>query len=241
MEDSGHLEFASMFDTLHALLEPQTGRGAAADPKCERNFVDSERKTPALLRELGQIQGSLLTAWALGLSLGSTVAKRGHLLKHTLRCVLRFAALLHLIPNSAVHAKNKNISVSACMLHLLKTLLSFLPWDTTGSDGLNCLGLVVELSKQLVCMLLSPGPESYQSGYGQVSSQSLSTALLILQLTSDSLNYTYSLQQRTVWTSSQQDSLQPSDIYHVPLLQDKEEKPCFVHQALPVPQRPSSR
>ncbi|XP_029921144.1 ciliogenesis and planar polarity effector 1 isoform X2 [Myripristis murdjan] len=241
MEDSGHLEFASMFDTLHALLEPQTGRGAAADPKCERNFVDSGRKTPGLLRELGQIQGSLLRAWALGLSLGSTVAKRGHLLKHTLHCVLRFAALLHLIPNSAVHAKNKNISVSACLLHLLKTLLSFLPWDATGSDGLNCLGLVVELSKQMVCMLLSPGPESYQSGYGQVSSQSLSTALLILQLTSDSLNHTYSLQQRTVWTSSQQDSLQPSDIYHVPLLQDKEEKPCFVHQALPVPQRPSSR
>uniref|UniRef100_UPI003AAFEDE3 ciliogenesis and planar polarity effector 1 n=1 Tax=Centroberyx gerrardi TaxID=166262 RepID=UPI003AAFEDE3 len=250
VEDGGRLEFASMFDTLHAPLDSQIGPGPIPYLDHEKNFVDSERKTPLLLRELGQIQGSLLTAWALGLSLGSTVEHRGRLLKYTLHCVVRLAALLHLIPSSMVHTGKKNISVSSCFLHLLKALLSFLPWDATHSNGPGCLELVVELSKRLVRLLLSPLPESYQTGHSscQLSSQSLSTALLILQQASDSLDHTYSLQQRTVWASAQLEALSqlpqlwPSDIYYVPLLQDeKEEKPSSLPQALPVPQRASSR
>ncbi|KAM3874280.1 ciliogenesis and planar polarity effector 1 [Diretmus argenteus] len=249
VEDSGHLEFASMFDTLHARLDTQTGPAPVTDPH-EKTHVDSERKTPTLLRELGRIQGSLLKAWALGVSLGSTVEQRERLLKYTLHCVVRFAALLRLIPSSRVDTVKKNSSFSSRLLHLLKALLSFLPWDATHTAGPGCLGLVIELSKRLVHLLLSPHPESYQTDHSncQLSSQSLSTALLILQLASDSLDHTYSLQQRTVWASTQQESLSqpphlsPTDVYYVPLLQhEKKGKPIFAHQALSVPQRPSSR
>ncbi|XP_051268723.1 ciliogenesis and planar polarity effector 1 isoform X1 [Dicentrarchus labrax] len=245
MEDGGRLEFASMFDTLHA-LDTQTDTGLITSPDCETDYVEKGRKTPLLHRELGKIQSKLLTAWAFGMSLGNAVENRTCLLKHTLYCVVRFAALLHLMPSSPVHTGKKNTSVSTCLLHLLKALLSFLPWDSAHSDGPSCLGLVVELSKRLIYLMLTPDPESHQTGHCMLSSHSLSTVLLILQQVSDSLDHTYSMQQRHVWSSAEKESqppqLWPSGVHHVPLLQDeKEEKSSFVQQAQPVPQRPSSR
>ncbi|XP_029300430.1 LOW QUALITY PROTEIN: ciliogenesis and planar polarity effector 1 [Cottoperca gobio] len=241
VEDGGRLEFASMFDTLHA-LDTQTDAGLITSPDFEKDFVETERKTPLLRRELGKIQTKLLTAWAFGMSLGNAVENRTRLLKHALYCVVRFAALLHLIPHSAVHTGKKNSSVSTCLLHLLKALLSFLPWDSTHSHGPCCLGLVVELSKRLIRLLLTPHPD------GQLTSHSLSSVLHILELVSDSLDHTYSLEQRTIWSSAEKESLSqpaqlwPSDVHYVPLLQDdKEEKSSYVHHAQAVPRRPSSR
>ncbi|XP_023135531.2 ciliogenesis and planar polarity effector 1 isoform X2 [Amphiprion ocellaris] len=240
LEDGGRLEFASMFDTLHA-LDTHTD----TSPDHEKDFGETDRKTP-LLRKLGKIQRRLLTAWAFGLSLGNAVEHRTRLLRHTLCCVVRFAALLLLTPSSVVQTGEKSTSV--CLTHLIKALLSFLPWDSPPSDGPCCLGLMVEFSKQIVHLLLSPHPDPYQTSQCHVSSQSLSRVMLILQLVSDSLDQTYSLQQKTVWSSgekenpSQPPQLWPSDVYYVPLLQDeKEEKSSFVQQARPVPQRPSSR
>lgn len=232
-----------MFDTLHA-LDTQTDSGLVTGTDYETDFAETERRTPLVQRELGKIQSKLLTAWAFGMSLGSTVENRSRLLKHTLYCVLRFAALLHLIPSSVGHTGTKSTSVSTRLLHLLKALLSFLPWDCAYSDGPRCLQLVVELSKRLIRLLLTPHSETHQTGHCQISSQGLSTVLLVLQQVSDSLDHTYSLKQRTVWSSAEKKPLQlwPSDVHQVPLLQDeKEEKSSLVHQAQPVPQRPSSR
>ncbi|XP_034751796.1 ciliogenesis and planar polarity effector 1 isoform X2 [Etheostoma cragini] len=247
VEDGGRLEFASMFDTLHA-LDTQTDTGLVTNPEYDKVFVETERKTPFLHSELGKVQTKLLTAWAFGMSLGKALENRTRLLKHTLYCVVRFAALLHLIPHSEVHTGTKKTSVPTCLLQLLKALLSFLPWDSSCSDGPCCLGLVVELSKRLIRLLLTPHPESQQNGHCQLSSRSLSTVLLILELFSDSLDHTYIMHQKTVWSSAEKESLsqpqklRPSDAYYVPLLQDeKEENSSFVHQAQPVPQRPSSR
>ncbi|KAM4634088.1 ciliogenesis and planar polarity effector 1 [Polymixia lowei] len=252
VEEGGRLEFASMFDTLHALSDTQIRPSTLPDPEPEQysDSVDSERKTSTLLRELGHIQRGLLTAWALGVSLGGALEHREHLLKCTLRCVVRFAALLRLVPNSTAHARRKNTSASSSLLRLLGALLDFLPWDATRSGGPGCLGLVVELSQRLVRLLLSPSPDSYQIGHSdcQLSSQSLATVLLILQQASDCLDHAYSLQQRTVWAPTLPDSnslppqLRSADVFCVPLLQEeKEGKPGLVRQALPVPQRPSSR
>ncbi|XP_054468861.1 ciliogenesis and planar polarity effector 1 [Anoplopoma fimbria] len=246
MEDGGRLEFASMFDTLHA-LDTQTDTGLVTIPDYENDSGETERKTPVIQRKLGKIQTKLLTAWALGMSFGNAVENRTRLLKHTLYCVVRFAALLHLMP-SPVNTGRKNILVSTRLLHLLKALLSFLPWDSTHSDGPSCLGLVVELSKRLIRLQLTPRPESHQTGHCQLSSHSLSSVLSILQLVSDSLDTTYSLQQRAVWSSAEKESLSqppqlwPTDAHYVSLLQDEKKENSHVeHQARPVPQRPSSR
>nr|XP_040053253.1 ciliogenesis and planar polarity effector 1 isoform X3 [Gasterosteus aculeatus aculeatus] len=246
VEDGGRLEFASMFDTLHA-LDTQTDTARVTSPDYEKDSGQTERKTPVIHRELGKIQTKLLTAWAFGMSLGNGVDSRTLLLRHALHCAVRLAALLHLIPVS-VNSERKSVPGSTRVLQLLKALLSFLPWDSTHTDGPSCLGLVVELSKRLTRLLLTPPPESHHTGHCQLSSHSLSSVLLVLQLVSDSLDNTYSLQQRTVWSSAEKESLPrpprrwPSDSHHVPLLQTgKEEESCFVHQARPVPQRPSSR
>ncbi|XP_071321560.1 ciliogenesis and planar polarity effector 1 [Trachinotus anak] len=245
VEDGGRLEFASMFDTIHA-QDTHTDTGLVTGPDYENDF-ETERKTSLLHREFRKIQSKLLTAWAFSMSLGNAVEHRARLLKHTLYCVVRFAALLHLIPSSMVHTGKKNTPVFACLLHFIKALLSFLPWDSTHSDGPCCLGLVVEFSKRLVRLLLTPHPESYQSGHCQLSSQNLSASLHILQLVSDCLDHTYSLQLRTVWYSAEKESLSqppqlwPSDVHYVPLLQEEKEKTLSsLHQA-PFPQRPSSR
>ncbi|XP_051794635.1 ciliogenesis and planar polarity effector 1 isoform X2 [Acanthochromis polyacanthus] len=240
LQDGGRLEFASMFDTLHA-LDTHTD----SSPDHEKDFAEADRKAP-LLRKLGKIQSRLLTAWAFGLSLGNAVEHRTRLLRHTLCCVVRFAALLHLMPSLMVQTGEKSTSV--CLTHLIKALLSFLPWDRTPSDGPCCLGLMVEFSKRIVRLLLTPHPDPYQTSQCDVSSQSLSQVMLILQLVSHSLDQTYSLQQKTVWSSGEKESssqppqLWPSDVYYVPLLQDETEgKSSSVQQARPVPQRPSSR
>lgn len=240
LEDAGHLEFASMFDTIHA-LDSQTNTGVVTSPDSEKDSLETERRNPVRHRELGKIQSKLLTAWAFGMSLGHTVENRALLLKHTLRCVAHFAALLCLIPG---RTGKKDTPVPTRILHLLKALLSFLPWDGIHSDGRCCLGLMVDLSRRLIRLLLAPHPEAHQTGHWQLSSHSLSTVLLVLQQVSDSFDHTYSLQHRSIWSSagSQPSQLWPSDAHHVPLLQDeKEEKSSSVGQAQPVPQRPSSR
>uniref|UniRef100_H3CUI4 Ciliogenesis and planar polarity effector 1 n=1 Tax=Tetraodon nigroviridis TaxID=99883 RepID=H3CUI4_TETNG len=232
LEDGGRLEFASMFDTVHA-------------QDFEKECISTERKTPGLHRKLGKIQSKLLTAWAFAMSLGTAVENRTLLLKHNLCCMLRFAALLQLIPSSVVHAGKKKISVHVCLLRLLRALLAFLPWDGIHAGGPQCLGLVVSFTQQLVRLLLTPTPTSQQAGQCPLSSRALSTVLLILQQVSDALDHAYSLQRRTVWVSAGKDPqphLCPSDIYHVPQLQDSEdEKSSFTHRTQPLPQRPSSR
>ena len=231
-----------MFDTLHA-VDTQTDTGLATSPDFEKEFVKTQRRTPGLRRELGQIQRKLLRAWAFGLSVGDTVEHR-LLLKHALRCVVRLAALLLLIPSSKARMGKKTTSAPNSLQHLLRALLSFLPWDGLHSGRPRCLGLVVDFSERLIRLLLTPQPESLRTGCCQLSAHSLSTVLLVLQQVSDSLDHTYSLQRRRVWSSAENDSqllqLWASDVHHVPLLQD-EEKSSFTHQAHPVPQRPSSR
>ncbi|MED6246047.1 hypothetical protein ATANTOWER_012112, partial [Ataeniobius toweri] len=176
--DGGRLEFASMFDTLHAM-------DSHSEFVVDTNHKSgqTEKKNPLYL-ELGKIQRKLLTAWAFA------------------------------IPSS---------------------------------DGQHCLGLMVEFSEWIVRLLLTPQPDIHLTGHCLVSSQSLSRILQILRLVSDSLDCTYSLEQKTDWSSeeefsSSQPHLWPSDVHHVPLLQDvNKDRSSFEHQALPFPQRPSSR
>lgn len=223
-----------MFDTLHALSDTLADLDPSSHPDPDASSADSERSPPALPPELRGIHGSLLTAWALGVSLGGVMEQRERLLKYTVRCAVRFAALLRLISIPSSHTgkrKNSTIPFSSRLLHLLRTLLSFLPWGAPHTGGRSCLGLVVELTQQLVGLLLSSPPDLSQTGQAssEPSSQTLSTALLLLQLTSHSMDHTYSLQQKCAHT----------DVYCVLFLQEEGRGPS--QQDLPLPQWPSSR
>ncbi|XP_061731707.1 ciliogenesis and planar polarity effector 1 isoform X1 [Nerophis ophidion] len=227
--DGGRLEFASMFDTVHA-PDSEADSKHTASSDAEEDFQESVHH---LHHELLKIQNGLLTAWALCMSLGAALENRAHLLKYAIYRLAQLAAFLHLIPSSDVRSGKG----SSWLLQLLKTILSFLPWDHSG--GPQALGLVVELSRQLVHLLLGP-----QSEFCPASRlESLCRAVLILNLVSDSLDRAYSLQQRSVWASAEKDpQIASSDVYHVPLLQEGKEKERGVaRQGLPVPHRPSSR
>ncbi|XP_014824963.1 PREDICTED: uncharacterized protein C5orf42 homolog isoform X3 [Poecilia mexicana] len=234
-QEGGRLEFASMFDTLHA-VDTHSEFGV------DSNHKRQPEKKNRLHSELGKIQRKLLTAWAFAMSIGDAVEHRVALLKHTLCCVVWFAALLHFLP-----PREKDSSFFGRLLHLVKALLSFLHWDGSSSGGQHCLGLMVEFSERIVRLLLTPQPDIRLTGHSHVSSQSLSRMMQILRLISDSLDHTYSLEQKTFWSSeeefvSSQPHLWCSDVHHVPLLQDvNADASAFEHRALPVPQRPSSR
>ncbi|XP_038152752.1 ciliogenesis and planar polarity effector 1 isoform X1 [Cyprinodon tularosa] len=235
VQEGGRLEFASMFDTLHAM---DTYSESVVDTNSKKR--QTEKKNP-LYSEMGKIQRKLLTAWAFAMSLGDEVEHRVHLLKRTLYCVVWFAALLHLAPIRA-----RDTPVSTRLLHLIKALLSFLSWDSLSSDGQHCLGLMVGFTERIVSLLFTPQPEGHLTENYLLSSQSLSRIIQIMHLVSDSLDCTYSLEQKTYWSPEEFSSSQPylwsSDVYHVPLLQAvNKDTPAFKHQPIPVPRQPSSR
>ena len=241
-----------MFDTLHAL--PDTLVDPHPDPNPDSESADSDRKAPPVMSELRRAQDSLLMAWALGLSLGGALEGRERLLRYAVHCAVRFAAVLRLTTHPGAYARKKkkkkkkkkeSPSFSSLLLRLLRTLLSFLPWDGLGAGGRSCLGLVVELNQQLVSLLLSPppGPRLIGRADGGPTSQSLSTAVLMLQLVSRSLDHTYSLQQESSHLQGAPGQPPwPTDAHRVPLLQEEElGMPKHIQEALPIPQRPSSR
>ncbi|XP_059395372.1 ciliogenesis and planar polarity effector 1 [Carassius carassius] len=123
-EDGGQLEFASMFDTLHA----------------------PEPSSSGLQGDLDRVHRSLTRAWALGVSLGGSVQQRERLLRYTVLCVARLVSLLQV-------RKSRSTWVTHA-LHTLETLLSFLPWDAERTAGRGCLGITVELTRCFVDMFL---------------------------------------------------------------------------------------
>jgi hypothetical protein len=256
-EDGGVLEFASMFDTLHARPRPHSTGSfeGPADPQDDPPATwdsfsatcEKEKKTSWSMRTLGGVKVHLLTAWALGLSLGGASEEHQYLLTHTVRLVLRLAALLHY---TASTTSSTGVCGSSRVSQLFSAFLVFLSWDAFHPGGQSRLASVVELTHKLAHLLLSPLPDAWPKGRSgsQFSSQSISSALRVVRQGADSLDHAYTLQQRQVWASAPQGSgkdrpteLWSSDVYRVPLLQDLNEGGTEFSQSLPVPQRPSSR
>uniref|UniRef100_W5N4R7 Ciliosis and planar polarity effector complex subunit 1 n=1 Tax=Lepisosteus oculatus TaxID=7918 RepID=W5N4R7_LEPOC len=215
VEDGGRLEFASMFDTVHARPEPAPALPGAAG---------------ASTVHLEPIQRNLLTVWTLGVSLGR-VAEKEQLLKCAVRCFVRFASLLQLggcpLPAAPADAVDRELWKALRrepwvfrVLRLLRAFLALLPWD---APHVRCLGLAVELTKQTARLLLAPQ---------RVSAQSLSGALLVLRLASRSVDATYQPQRRAPVHS---------DSFCTPLLQEQEHSHKWTSGAVRVRKLPSDR
>lgn len=212
MEEGGRLEFASMFDTLHA--------------RSQAELEDSDQDSSALLEELTRAQRSLLTAWALGVSLGGTLDHRDHLLKYTISCAVRLARLLWIADPLIRPYKQDSV------LEFLRSLLSFLPWDSTHRGGPSCLGVILDLTKHFVNLFL---PSSLQS---LCSSQNFKAALFVLREASRIVDQTYNRPQETLRHAKDDTCL--SDIFSIPLLQDDVEAEAVTSQ-ISVLNRPSVR
>ncbi|XP_072309627.1 ciliogenesis and planar polarity effector 1 [Eucyclogobius newberryi] len=237
VKEGGRLEFASMFDTLHAM---NTHYEQFLDSDSEQRSTVGKKMAHY---DLEKMESKLLTAWAFCVSLGSFIESKSFLLKHATKCTVRFAALLQLMSNSMVHSENEAIY----MLDFLKKLLHFTPWERANSERPQFVGIMVELCKSLVQLVLTPYTDSYLSRNCEISSHNLTTALQILQMFSRSLDQTYTLQQRSVWSSVGKESSQPLqlwslDIHSVPLLQaETKEETNLKHSTLPGLVQPSRR
>ncbi|KTG33400.1 hypothetical protein cypCar_00033483, partial [Cyprinus carpio] len=194
-EDGGKLEFASMFDTLHA-----------------RSQTHPEPSSSGLQGDLDRVHRSLTRAWALGVSLGGSVQQRERLLKYTVLCVARLVNLLRV--RASADRKSRSTWVTHA-LHTLGTLLSFLPWDAERTAGRGCLGITVELTRCFVDMFVP-----LSSADLTLSSQNFSAALVVLQRASQCVDQTYSLPPRAVHHGKDGQLTYSSDMFSVPLLQD---------------------
>lgn len=192
MEDGGKLEFASMFDTLHA--------------QSQADSEESDRDSSVLLEELSRAKRSLLTAWALGLSLPGAMNQRERMLKYTVTCAVRLARLLK-IADPLIQPYKQDI-----VFEFLRSLLSFLSWDSSHKGGTSCIGVILDLARSFVNLFL---PSSLHAA---CSSQNFTAALFVLRETSKILDHTYDLPQKTVRQAK--DESCPLDIFSIPLLQD---------------------
>ncbi|XP_016100575.1 uncharacterized protein C5orf42 homolog [Sinocyclocheilus grahami] len=191
-EDGGKLEFASMFDTLHAQTQSHP-----------------EPASSGLQEDLDRVHRSLTRAWALGVSLGGSVQQRERLLRYTGLCVSRLVNLLRV--RDSAGRKSRSAWVTHA-LHTLGTLLSFLPWDAERTAGRGCLGITVELTRCFVDMFLP-----LSSSDLTLSSQNFSAALVVLRRASQSVDRTYSLPPRAVHHGELTYS---SDMFSAPMLQN---------------------
>ncbi|XP_051542049.1 ciliogenesis and planar polarity effector 1 isoform X2 [Myxocyprinus asiaticus] len=196
MEDGGKLEFASMFDTLHA-----------------QTHTDGSNSTASGLQEdLDRVHRNLMRAWALGVSMGGAMKQRERLLKYTIICIVRFT-ILHRV-SDCTGRKNRASWVTQTF-HIFRTLLSFLPWDATHTGADSCLKVTVELTRRFVDLFLSRSQSDLA-----LSSQNFNAALLILQEASRSLNQTYSLPSKALHFGEDGQLSYSSDMFSVPLLQE---------------------
>lgn len=217
-----------MFDTLHA--RPDSLLDDLSDPE---EAQDGEGGSRTLLGELEEVQRSLLTAWALGVSMGGGAEGRGRLMRSAVRCAVRLSRLLQLAPPRSLQRGEKPPAAGLSRAWpLLKNLYSLLPWDAQRGGGRSCLGVAVELTRRIVELILSPLADSLKHRPPGLLSQTLSSALLFLRTASRSLDLAYSLHKGAP-------SL-PSDVFAVPFLKDGSEN-GLSQSALLTGQRPSSR
>lgn len=216
-EDGGSLEFASMFDTLHA--QPDLLQG-------------SRRPSQAFLplhAELDGAQHFLLTAWALAVSLGGRVEQRPRLLRYAVRCSSRLAQLLRLGDGLAKKKKAAKRTWVSRVLHLFQALLSFLPWDGPCVSGGSGVAALVELSRSFAELLLSSGPDL------TISSHSLAAAAGLLQFATRCMDDAYSPPPRTLPQHTHS-----SDVYRTLMLQEQSTT-VDPESVQACPQKPSAR
>ncbi|XP_059500959.1 ciliogenesis and planar polarity effector 1 [Stegostoma tigrinum] len=171
--EQGHLEFASMFDTLHA-------KQAGQEDHLEAKFR--------------QMQNNLLAAWSMLVSV-KEIEGSDQLLQYTVQALLQFACLLPFapatLPSSSLKGRNKLVKKVLKKspgiyrtFQLLQYCLTVLCWDWVHKQSLPH---AVRLTADIVKLMLS-------QKLGSTSiSHSLLGSLMVLKLTSIHLDAVYSV------------------------------------------------
>ncbi|XP_054439973.1 ciliogenesis and planar polarity effector 1 [Pteronotus mesoamericanus] len=190
----GRLEFASMFDTLHA----------------KDNTEESDRT----VTELHSVQKNLLAAWTIGIS--KNVSEKHLMLNYTVVCITHFLYILQFIecPFPKLNLfSSKNPRQNAwvlCIFQLFHQCLSVQPWDLRSRQAVAPL---VKLTSSTVKLLLTLPRQ------GLLSSERLLACFHLLRMVADNLNGTYNLQPEATSASPDGSRRANQDSLVVPIFQ----------------------
>uniref|UniRef100_H3AN04 Ciliosis and planar polarity effector complex subunit 1 n=1 Tax=Latimeria chalumnae TaxID=7897 RepID=H3AN04_LATCH len=203
MMDQCRLEFASMFDTIHAKEDPD--------------------EADDFSKEFKQIQKILLTAWSTGILL-KDVEEKEKLLNYTVRCIVRFAHLLQFIkcplPMFVENLSDKTLkklvkkdSWIYRVLHLFHQCLTVLFWDTAHKQSLT---RIVKLTSEITKLIFLQQKD-------QLFSQTLLGCFYILNQTAHYLNIIYAPHCELFPVSPSSCEAITLDSFNIPLFQPVED------------------
>ncbi|KAI5134315.1 Ciliogenesis And Planar Polarity Effector 1 [Manis pentadactyla] len=190
----GKLEFASMFDTIHA--------------------KDNTEETDRTITELDYVQKNLLAAWTIGIS--KKVTERSSMLNYTVVCITHFFYILQFIKCPfpkldpfLIKSPRYNTWV-LCIFQLFHQCLSIQYWDMGYKQDM---GHLVKLTSNTIKLLLT------QQQQGQLFSEKLLACFHLLRMVADNLNDIYNLQPEVISASVDGSRTANQDSLVIPIFQ----------------------
>ncbi|XP_009447538.1 ciliogenesis and planar polarity effector 1 isoform X5 [Pan troglodytes] len=190
----GRLEFASMFDTIHA--------------------KDDSEETDRTITELHSIQKSLLAAWTIGIS--KTVTEKNLMLNYIVVCITHFFYILQFIKcpfpklDLVLSKSSRHNAWILCIFQLFHQCLSIHYWDIRYKQDV---GHLIKLTSNTIKLLLT------QQQKGQLFSEKLLACFYLLKMVADNLNGVYILQPEVISASADGSKITAQDSLVVPIFQ----------------------
>ncbi|KFV88899.1 Uncharacterized protein C5orf42, partial [Fulmarus glacialis] len=188
--DQGHLEFASMFDTIHA--------------------KDNTEEKDKLSVELYSIQKNLLAAWQIGIS--KNMEEKEALLNYTVNCIIHFFNILQFVKcsllnqDASLNKSVKNPHWMHCVLKYFQQCLTVLYWHSRAS----LTGHVAKLTLQTLKLMLI-------QQHDQLFSKNLLACFCLLKMVSHALSSVCILEHENFFASPHGNSLVELDSLTVPI------------------------
>ncbi|XP_063475629.1 ciliogenesis and planar polarity effector 1 isoform X6 [Symphalangus syndactylus] len=190
----GRLEFASMFDTIHA--------------------KDDSEETDRTITELHSIQKNLLAAWTIGIS--KTVTEKNLMLNYIVACITHFFYILQFIKcpfpkiDLFLSKSSRHNAWILCIFQLFHQCLSIHYWDIRYKQDV---GHLIKLTSNTIKLLLT------QQQKGQLFSEKLLACFYLLKMVADNLNGVYILQPEVISASADGSKITAQDSLVVPIFQ----------------------
>ncbi|XP_077619603.1 ciliogenesis and planar polarity effector 1 [Crocuta crocuta] len=190
----GRLEFASMFDTVHA--------------------KDDMEETDRTITELHSVQKNLLAAWTIGIS--KNVTEKTLMLNYTVVCITHFFYILQFIKcpfpklDPFLSKNTRHNAWILCIFQLFHQCLSIQYWDMRYKQDV---GHLIKLTSNTIKLLLM------QQQQGQLFSEKLLACFHLLKMVAAYLNGIYILQPEVISSSVDGNRTANQDQLVVPIFQ----------------------
>ncbi|XP_064295540.1 ciliogenesis and planar polarity effector 1 isoform X2 [Phalacrocorax carbo] len=188
--DQGHLEFASMFDTIHA--------------------KDNSEEKNELSVELYSVQKNLLAAWQIGIS--KNTEEKDTLLNYTVNCIIHFFNFLQFVKHSwlnedaSLNKSVKNTHWVHCVLKYFQQCLNVLHWHSRA----RLTGHVAKLTLQTLKLMLIEQQD-------QLFSKNLLACFCLLKMVSHALSSVCIVEYEDFFTPPHGSSVVELDSLTVPI------------------------